>query len=153
VRISDSVVGAGFVVAGAAVFAATLDFPTLDASHPGPSLFPRIVATVMMGLGIWLAVGGLRSHDGVASADWRALVRTSGFVNALYVLGGTAAFVAFVERLGFLITGAVVLFVIMWRLRVPLVRALVVAVVFNTIVHFLFAKVLRVPLPAGILWW
>jgi len=25
--------------------------------------------------------------------------------------------------------------------------------VFNTLVHFLFAKILRVPLPLGILWW
>jgi hypothetical protein len=41
----------------------------------------------------------------------------------------------------------------MWRLNVTPVKALIVAVVFNTIVHFLFYKIMRVPLPMGILWW
>jgi hypothetical protein len=36
---------------------------------------------------------------------------------------------------------------------VPLLRAVIVAIVFNATVHFLFAKVLRVPLPSGLLWW
>jgi hypothetical protein len=41
----------------------------------------------------------------------------------------------------------------MWRLKVPTLKAAVVAVVFTGIVHFLFAKIMRVPLPMGILWW
>jgi hypothetical protein len=41
----------------------------------------------------------------------------------------------------------------MWRLRVPPLRALMVAIAFIAIVHFLFVKVLRVPLPLGLLWW
>jgi hypothetical protein len=41
----------------------------------------------------------------------------------------------------------------MGRLRVRWPRALVIAVVFNALVHLLFAKILRVPLPLGLLWW
>jgi len=66
---------------------------------------------------------------------------------------GVVGYILLVEKLGFLITGALLLFVIMWRLNVSPVKALIVAVVFNTIVHFLFAKIMRVPLPMGILWW
>jgi len=58
-----------------------------------------------------------------------------------------------VEKLGFLLMGALLLFVVMWRLKVPPLKALLVAVVFNTIVHFLFYKIMRVPLPLGIFWW
>jgi len=41
----------------------------------------------------------------------------------------------------------------MWRLKVPFPKAFLVAAVFTTIVHFLFAKILRVPLALGLLWW
>jgi hypothetical protein len=62
------------------------------------------------------------------------------------------AYILLVEHLGFLSWGPP-LFVIMWRLKVSPVKALIVAVVFNTIVHFLFAKIMRVPLPLGLVWW
>ena len=71
----------------------------------------------------------------------------------VFVLVGVTAYILFVEKLGFLLTGALLLFVVMWRLKVPPLKALIVAVAFNTIVHFLFAKIMRVPLPLGLVWW
>jgi putative tricarboxylic transport membrane protein len=153
VKISDTLVGAGFVGAGALIVAGTLHYPILDAGHPGPSLFPRIVGTLMAAFGLLVAVQGFRARDVTDEVAWRRLHRSVGFVNALFVLGGVLAYLLLVERLGFLVMGAVVIFVLMWRLEVRPLRALVVAIVFNTLVHFLFAKILRVPLPLGILWW
>ncbi len=46
--------------------------------------------------------------------------------------------------------GALLLFAVMWRLKVPAAEGAIVAVVFTGIVHFLFAKIMRVPLPMGI---
>ena len=126
-KISDTVVGVGFVGAGALIVAGTLHYPILEAGHPGPSLFPRIVGTLMAAFGLLVAVQGFRARDVTEAVAWRRLHRSAGFVNALFVL--------------------------MWRLEVRPLRALVVAIVFNTLVHFLFAKILRVPLPLGILWW
>jgi len=107
----------------------------------------------MAAFGLLVAVQGFRARDVTEAVAWRRLHRSAGFVNALFVLGGVLAYLLLVERLGFLIMGAVVIFVLMWRLEVRPLRALVVAIVFNTLVHFLFAKILRVPLPLGILWW
>jgi putative tricarboxylic transport membrane protein len=152
-KISDTVVGAGFVAAGAFIVAGTLNFPTLDGGHPGPALFPRILGTLMAALGVALAVQGARARDATQAVEWRRLHRSVGLVNALVVLGGVLAYLGLVEWLGFLITGTLLLFLLMWRLRVPPLRALVVAVAFIAIVHFLFAKVLRVPLPLGLFWW
>jgi putative tricarboxylic transport membrane protein len=152
-KISDTVVGAGFVAAGAFIVAGTLNFPTLDGGHPGPALFPRILGTLMAALGAALAVQGARARDATQAVEWRRLHRSVGLVNALVVLGGVLAYLGLVEWLGFLITGTLLLFLLMWRLRVPPLRALVVAVAFIAIVHFLFAKVLRVPLPLGLFWW
>jgi putative tricarboxylic transport membrane protein len=152
-KISDTVVGAGFVMAGALIFAGTLSYPPLDDGQPGPSLFPRLVAALMAGFGATLSVKGFRARDVSEALHWRGLHRSTGFVNAVFVLAGVLAYIVLVERLGFLIVGAVVIFVLMWRLEVRWPRALVIAVVFNALVHLLFAKILRVPLPLGLLWW
>jgi putative tricarboxylic transport membrane protein len=152
-KISDTVVGAGFVAAGALIFTATLTYPTLEGGHPGPALFPRILATLMTAFGGLLSLRGLWARDASDAVAWRSLHRNPGFLNALVVLVGVLAYILLVERLGFLLMGAAVLLGIMWRLKVPFPKAFLVAAVFTTIVHFLFAKILRVPLALGLLWW
>ena len=152
-KISDTVVGVGFIGAGALIVVGTLNYPPLDGGHPGPALFPRILGTLMAALGAALAVQGARARDTTQAVEWRRLHRNVGLVNALVVLVGVLAYLGLVEWLGFLITGTLLLFFMMWRLRVQPLRALVVAVAFIAIVHFLFVKVLRVPLPLGLLWW
>lgn len=152
-KVSDTGVGAGFALAGAAVFASTLHYPTLDGGHPGPSLFPRILGVLMFAFGTVLAVRGVRAQDATERVAWSRLHRNSAFVNAVFVVGGTLAYLLLVERLGFLLTAPLVLFAIMARLRVRPVRAALTAVLFTLAVHLLFAKVLKVPLPTGLLWW
>jgi putative tricarboxylic transport membrane protein len=61
----------------------------------------------------------------------------------LYILAGTA--------LGFLPTAFVILVAMMAVLRVPLKRNLLIALVATLAVHFMFYKLLRVPLPWGVL--
>ena len=152
-KLSDSVVGAGFIVAGTLTIAATLDYPSGPGGTLGPSLFPRVVAGLIIVLGSVVAVRGIRSRDLSDEVDFRRLHRNPSFVNALVVLGGVIAFIFFVEWLGFLIMASLVTFVIMWRLKVPPRRALLVAIVFTVATYSIFVKFLRVPLPLGILWW
>jgi putative tricarboxylic transport membrane protein len=107
----------------------------------------------MAAFGGLVSAQGLRARDVTEDVDWLKLHKNPAFLNAVFVLVGVLAYILFVERLGFLVMGALLLFVVMWRLKVPPLKALIVAVVFNTIVHFLFVKIMRVPLPMGILWW
>jgi putative tricarboxylic transport membrane protein len=153
VKISDTVVGAGFATAGALVVAGTIGYPTLDGAHPGPSLFPRLLGGLMILFGGALGWRGLRAGDVSERVAWLGLLESAAFVNALFVLGGVLFYIVLVERLGFLLTAATVLAAVMWRLEVPRIRALVVAVLLAIAVHLLFAKLLRVPLPTGLLWW
>jgi putative tricarboxylic transport membrane protein len=152
-KISDTVVGAGFVAAGALIIAGTLNYPSLDAGHPGPSLFPRILGGLMAAFGGLVSLKGIRARDVGDDVDLLHLYRNPSFINAMFVLVGVAAYILFVEKLGFLITGALLLFVVMWRLKVPPLKALLVAVMFNGVVYFLFVKIMRVPLPLGLFWW
>ena len=64
-------------------------------------------------------------------------------VNLLYLLA--------VDRLGFVLTGIVYLAALMLVLRVRPLRAVVLAVVLTLAIHFCFYKLLRVPLPWGVL--
>lgn len=152
-KLSDTVVGAGFVLAGAAIFAATASYPLLDEGHPGPALFPRIVGVLMAGFGAVLAAHGIRGRDASDVVVWGQLHRSTGFVNALFVLGGVLAFIVLVEWAGFLLITTLVLAVLMWRLRVRLRSAAPLAALFAVLMYALFGKLLRVPLPLGLIWW
>ena len=152
-KISDSLVGAGFAGAGALVFAATLTYPPMDDGQPGPALFPRIIAVLLIGFGARLAWMGLRRRDRTEPVAWGRLYRNPGFINALFVVVAVAAYVVLADHLGFLLTAAGVMFALTWRLARRPVTAVAVAAAFTLVVHVLFAKLLRVPLPTGLLWW
>jgi hypothetical protein len=100
-----------------------------------------------------VGVGGLRARDATEEVAWLRLYRNSAFINAVFVLGAVVTYIVMVGRIGFLLMGTLILSVLMWRLRVRPLAALVVAIVFSNFVYLLFAKILRVPLPGGILWW
>jgi putative tricarboxylic transport membrane protein len=153
VKVSDTLVGAGFAAAGALVIVGTLGYPSLDGSHPGPALFPRLLGGLMMVLGGALGWHGIATGDVSERLAWRDLTRSTPFVNALVVLAAVVGYVLLVERLGFIATAALLLAVVMWRLDVPRLRTVVIAVVLAVVVHAMFAKVLRVPLPTGLIWW
>ena len=97
--------------------------------------------------------GGFYDRDTSDVVVWRQLHRNTGFVNALFVLAGVLAFIVLVEWTGFLLITTLVLAVLMWRLRVRLVGAVPIAALFAVLMYALFAKLLRVPLPLGLVWW
>jgi putative tricarboxylic transport membrane protein len=150
-RLHDGLIGAGFALAGAAVFAATLRFPRLEDGAPGPALFPQILAVLMVLAGIVVILQGRRrSGEGVPAPE-RVRAR-SGITNALAVFATIIAFMVVAPVLGFLITSAAILFGLMWRLGASVARAALASVGLTLFVYVIFGKVLRVPLPLGLLW-
>jgi putative tricarboxylic transport membrane protein len=55
------------------------------------------------------------------------------------------------EKLGFLICSTLILTTLFSVLKVPFGRAVLVAVIATLVIHFAFYKILRVPLPWGVL--
>ncbi len=153
-KISDTVVGAGFVAAGALIFTGTLGYPTLKAGHPGPSLFPRVLALLMVGFGACLVVPAMltrlqetptviQAHPG---PGWGKVV------NAFLVFAAIIVFMLVSPILGFLLTALAILFGLMWWLGTPVLRAALAAAGLTLFVYVIFGKILRVPLPLGLLW-
>jgi putative tricarboxylic transport membrane protein len=74
-------------------------------------------------------------------------------INAFFVMGVIAVFVALVNLLGFLVTSAVLLFILMKKLGVSLLKSAITSIVLTLFINLMFSKILRVPLPPGILGW
>lgn len=153
-RLGETAVGAGFVVAGALIVGATLSFPPGEPGQPGPALFPRLVGGLMAGFGALLAWQGARGRpEAVARGAWRPTLRSPGVRHALAVVGAVLLYIVVADRLGFLPTAALILLGLMAQLGVRPRVAVPVAVGFSLFVYALFAKLLRVPLPPGPLGW
>ena len=105
-----------------------------------------------------LIVRGVRVRLARAEAtQWQWLwlppwLRSGRHLAAFLVLVGVNVFYLLaVDRLGFIITGFVYLLAFMWVLQVRLIRAIPIALIMTFAIHYAFYKLLKVPLPWGLL--
>jgi len=71
--------------------------------------------------------------------------------NVLLFCGVLVFYIFAADTLGFLIAGSLLLLVLFVKLGVPRLTAVVVAIAATAGIHLLFYKLLRVPLPWGLL--
>ena len=151
-KINDAVFGLLLVVLGAAVIAAVQGYPKIPGQPVGPALFPGLIAAGLCVAGVLLIAKGMRERAGQAWIAWEDWVRSPRHVWALVVLLGSILFYIFAsEKLGFLPTAALILVALFLAFRVKPLAAGVIAVIATLVIHFAFYKLLRVPLPWGVL--
>ncbi len=163
---NNILIGIGTMLWGSVIFFLIRDFPRLDDGHPGPALFPGILAGLFIAFGAFLLIQSLRTRkhlrtDPVAPSQdsdknllsMEASYSPQGFVNALCVAAAILFYIFFVEILGFLITGFLLLTLLMIKLKVPIWKSSIISLLSTVGVYILFAKILRVPLPWGLLGW
>ena len=151
-KINDAVFGLLLFILGAAVIAAVQGYPKIPGQPVGPALFPGLIAAGLCVAGVLLLVKGVRERAGQAWLAWDDWVRSPRHVMALVVLLGSILFYIFAsEKLGFLLTAASILLAMFLVLRVRPLPAVVIAVIATLVIHFAFYKLLRVPLPWGVL--
>ena len=156
-RINDAIWGALFIIGAGLVLFHVQGFPKIPGQNVGPALFPGLIAVGIAVCGLILIVRGLRARaagEG-AGGSWVVLppwLRSANHVAGFLVLVGVNLFYIFaVDKLGFLITGFVYLVALMWVLRVRPMVAIVVSIAMTLVIHYAFYKLLRVPLPWGLL--
>jgi len=147
---NDIIAGAIFIALGIFIFTQTVRYPTpLEKGHPGPGLFPNILALLFIGFGLALILKARKLISGEAEI-------TPGprrISNALFVLAIVAIYVGIVNIVGFLVTSAVLLFILMKKLGVTILKSTIASIVITLFINLMFSKILRVPLPWGILGW
>ena len=151
-KIHDTIFGLIFLALGTLVLFAVRGFPNIPGQPVGPALFPGLIAVGLCITGVMLVIKGIRQQASTAWFAWEDWVHSPRHVIALLVLLGAVIFyIAFANSLGFLPTSFLMLLALFKVLGVSWRRNLIVALVATFVVHFAFYKLLRVPLPWGVL--
>lgn len=149
-KINDAVFGAVLIALCAAIFAAVQSYPTIPGQSVGPSVFPRVIAAGLGVCGMLLCLRGLRARGAwVQPAPWW---RSRRHVLAVaLVVGGTVAFIVFAQSLGFLVVAPLFLAGLFLVFGVRPVLVAPMALGATLAIHYAFYKLLKVPLPWGLL--
>jgi putative tricarboxylic transport membrane protein len=152
VKINDAVFGAILLVLGLAVLVHVQSFPKIPGQNVGPALFPGLVAALLAGCAMLLILSGLRSRPRIPWFEALPWVRSHRHAWAFVaVVASTIAYIALAEHVGFLIVAPLALFAMFIAFGVRPVAGVVVALVGTLLIWYAFYKLLRVPLPWGVL--
>lgn len=151
-KLNDAVLGAIFLALSLFVLWTVRSYPTIPGQNVGPAAFPGLVAGLLALCSVGLIVIGARARHAAPWFEAGAWVRSRRHVAAfLIAVGGLALYVAAADRIGFLVGASVFLLALLLCLNVRPRIALVVAPVATLLIHLIFYKGLRVPLPWGVL--
>ena len=151
-KFNDAVFGLILLALGVLVLAVVRSYPPIPGQQVGPALFPGLIAVGLCIGGAMLLAKGWRERQAVAwvrLGDWTASPRH--MLAAALVVGAVLFYIFASEWLGFLPTAAISLLALMLAMRVPPGRAVLVALIATLLIHAAFYKLLRVPLPWGLL--
>jgi putative tricarboxylic transport membrane protein len=151
-KINDAVFGAVFLLLGVVVLFHVQAFPKIPGQQVGPALFPGVVSAALAVCGALLIVSGVRRRSEqpwYETAEWMRSGRH--FIAFAAIVVGVVAYVLLANSVGFLIVAPVLLFVWMSVLGVRPLPALVFAALATLVIWYAFYKLLRVPLPWGVL--
>ena len=157
--LSDRLTGIGLVVLGALTYIGGQGLPPVHGQVIGPAVFPMVVGAGLVICGALIALGiGSSFEEEVKLVEGPEGAPPALPDGPLKLVFKTAVppvmlmFYAFsVDYLGFVLTAMVMVFVTALALRSNLRNAVLVAVLAPPVVHLLFLRLLRVPLPDGLL--
>jgi len=150
VKVNDAVVGVALIALAAAILVHIQGYPLIPGQKYGAALFPGLVAVGFIATGLALLVRGVRQGFPLFTlGGWMRSPRLA--TNFLAILAALVFYIAFAQSLGFLVTGSILLAALFLKFGVRPALAVVIAIVATLVIHFLFYKLLRVPLPWGVL--
>jgi putative tricarboxylic transport membrane protein len=152
VKFNDALLGAALVALGAVVLWHIQGFPPMPGQKFGPAWFPGLIAGGLIVCGALLVAARLRaatSEPLLALPEWSRRARPVASVAS--VIAGLVLYIFVVDTLGFHITAGALLLAwsrllgASWRLALP------VSIAATVVIHLAFYKLLKVPLPWGLL--
>jgi len=155
VKFNDAVWGAALLVFAGVLFVHVQGFPSIPGQQVGPRVLPQALALGLGVCGALLILRGLRAHAAYSGARWVELPAWLGqrpqVLGISVLVGVNLLYLLAVQWLGFILCGTVYLALLMMVLRVRASRAVPIAIVMTLLIHYAFYKLLRVPLPWGLL--
>jgi putative tricarboxylic transport membrane protein len=144
------VTGAALVALAAAILWHIQGYPEMPGQRFGPAWFPGLIAAGLGGCGILLIVGGVRQPGAwLTVPEW--VGRSRPLFGVASVIAGLVLYVLAADKLGFHIVGVALLTLWIRVLGGSWRAAMIVAVIATVVIHLSFYKLLRIPLPWGLL--
>jgi putative tricarboxylic transport membrane protein len=155
-KVTDALLGGFFVLFGSAMLWLSSQFPTFANQPYGAALLPSLLGAGFIAAGCLLALRDLRlrrlsTGPGAPIVDLVPDLKMGGAAALVAVLGNVLAQIWLAPTLGFLPVSVVGLTGVLVILRLPVLRALCIAVATSLGCWWLFVVLLRVPLPRGVL--
>jgi putative tricarboxylic transport membrane protein len=155
-KLNDALWGALLLLLSALIFFTIRTFPTIPGQRVGPALFPGVIAAALSICGALLIVKGLAARRaGGETGHWLAFspwLASSGKVLAFVVVVAVNVFYIFaIDALGFIVTGVIYLALLFWVFGARARWNLPLAIAITLVIHYAFYKLLKVPLPWGLL--
>jgi putative tricarboxylic transport membrane protein len=150
--VTDRITGGVLVALGAAAAWFGSRLPAVPGQDIGPAVFPMLIGFGLIGCGVLIALGIGQSFEAPEPDEPSAAPKPR--LGAIGVIIPPALLLFYVlasETLGFLLTAFVMVLVAGLALGSRLSVAIPVALGAPVLVHLAFAKLLRVPLPEGLI--
>lgn len=150
-RFNDAILGLVILLGGLAIVLRASTFPATHGQAYGPDFFPSIIGTGLILSGLGLIVAGWRAR---AVTGWVDVAghRLDRLVDAGLVLLAILAFILFLDRLGFVLTAGIGMYVLLVRFRGGhWLASLLITVALVLVVDWAFRAMLLVPLPQGVI--
>ena len=151
-KINDAIFGALLLALGIGILWHVQSFPKIPGQDVGPGLFPGTVAAALIVCAILLIRSGVRDRGGRPWIELLPWLASHRHVFAfLSVIGTALALILLSNSIGFLIVAPLALFAMFIAFGVRTTTAVAVAIVGTAVIWYAFYKLLRVPLPWGVL--
>lgn len=157
-KFNDSIFGIFLIVlAVAEITYAQMTFPALHGQRFDAADFPTLLGIGLIICGIVLIANGLqlRAKGLLVGAaffsvgDW---MRSNRLVlNFALVIFGVVFFIFALDALGFLICSTLILLVLFYRFGSSAIVSIICSILVTAVIYGLFALILKVPLPLGVL--
>ena len=146
---TDRWAGLALALLGIAVMASARAFPNVPGQKLGAGFLPMLVGAGLLLCAVALVSRSLRAaaYAGQGAAE----ERREHFGSSLVIIGSVVGYIVLADRVGFLIVAPLCLIATFLALRVKFSHALLWALAGTIVVHVAFYKLLRVPLPWGLL--
>jgi putative tricarboxylic transport membrane protein len=151
-KFNDTLIGAALLALALSILSTVQTYPVIPGQNIGPGAFPGLLASLLAVCAVLLIFKGIKAkqHESwVEIGDW--VKSWFHLRNFLITIGCLLFYIYTSDKLGFLISSVVVTSAMFWALEVRRQLILPIAIIVALVIHTIFYKGLRVPLPWGLL--
>lgn len=151
-KISDRLFGPFFVFLGVALALYGRSLPPMHGQDYGAGLFPMTIGSLLcVGGGVLTFEGWLKRSENplFELAEWTG--NRSDVINLIIVFTCILVFGLFIRQIGFAVLTVMAGTILLMRFGRPWWQSIIAAVIAAAVFQYLFASLMRVPLPPGLL--